>query len=188
MAVLNYYLNTWGSISLCVCHVHRTKIMECLSLGGTHFQGPALLGNLHSVDITRRIGSLICSSLTLNVIYTGRLVVWTFIVRETFLAKPFNQTTQKSILKGPYANNSKKRASHVAVGEAAYWWVLNKFTTMQSALFGSGNWESYWECGRFVRDVRTRIPSELCAFIALHIYWFVLLYHINHVIISYHYQ
>lgn len=38
-----------------------------------------------------------------------------------------------------YANNSRKRASHVAVGEAAYWWVLNKFTTMQCAQFGSGN-------------------------------------------------
>lgn len=75
-------------IPLWLCHVHRTrdqKKIDYFSLGRTHFQGPALLGSLHSVDITRRIGSLICSSLTLNVIYTGQLVVWTFIVRETFV-------------------------------------------------------------------------------------------------------
>lgn len=76
--MLKYYMiirRCMSHISPCRCHVHRTKIMDCLGLGGTHFQGPALLGNLDSVDITRRIGSLICSSLTLNVIYTGQLVV-----------------------------------------------------------------------------------------------------------------
>lgn len=95
-----------------LCHVHRTEIIDCLSLGGTHFQGFALLGNLHSVDITRRMGRLICSRLTLNVIYTGQLVAWTFIVRETFPTKSFNHGPQKkkSNLKAPYAQNYKKRA------------------------------------------------------------------------------
>lgn len=107
-------------------------------------------------------------------------------MRETFLAKPFNQTTHKSILKGPYANNSKKRASHVAVGEAAYWWVLNKFTTMQSASFGSGN-----VIVSAIENVEDLLGMsgpeflELCAFLALHILLiFLLLYHINHVVIS----
>lgn len=64
-----------------LCRVHKTHIMDRLNLGKTHFQDPGLLGNLHSVDITRRIGGLICCSLALNVIYTGQLVAWTSIVR-----------------------------------------------------------------------------------------------------------
>lgn len=107
-------------ILLFLCNVLSAKIMDYLSLGKTPFQGPSLLGNLHSVDITRRIGSLICSSLTLNVIYTGRPVIWTFIVRETLLA---TQTTQKKSiqLKVPYAKNSKECAWCVSVGKAAQW-------------------------------------------------------------------
>lgn len=66
----------------CVLCSHRFKIIDCLSLSSIPFQGLPLLGKLHSLDITRRIGSLIWSSLTLNVIHSGQLEAWTFFVRD----------------------------------------------------------------------------------------------------------
>lgn len=55
----DHKLISWhlSPFSLCLCFVHSNKIMEYLNLGRTHFQDPALLGNLHSVDITRRTGA-----------------------------------------------------------------------------------------------------------------------------------
>lgn len=94
---LNYYLAMEVSTALLCCTVlTQVEIMDSLNLCRIPFQGLPLLGNLHSVDITRRIGSLICSRLTLNVIHSGQLEAWTFFVRETSLTKSFNQTTQKN--------------------------------------------------------------------------------------------
>lgn len=97
------WITTWSwrcpALSFSVLCSHRFKIIDCLSLSRIPFQGLPLLGNLHSLDITRRIGSLICSSLTLNVIHSGQLEAWTFFVRETSLTKSFNQTTQKQLVK-----------------------------------------------------------------------------------------
>lgn len=96
---LSYYLVMDVSTAFLCCSVFtQVQIMDSLnlSLSRIPFQGLPLLGNLHSVDITRRIGSLICSRLTLNVIHSGQLEAWTFFVRETSLTKSFNQTTQKA--------------------------------------------------------------------------------------------
>lgn len=78
---LNYCLVMEVS-NTCVLCSHRFKIIDCLSLSSIPFQGLPLLGKLHSLDITRRIGSLIWSSLTLNVIHSGQLEAWTFFVRD----------------------------------------------------------------------------------------------------------
>lgn len=85
----------------------RFKIIDCLSLSRIPFQGLPLLGNLHSVDIARWIGGLICSSLTLNVIHSGQLEAWTFFVRETLPTKSFNQTTQKRVVKVLHGKHSR---------------------------------------------------------------------------------
>lgn len=93
---LNYYLAMEVSTAFLCCTVFtQVQIMDSLNLSRIPFQGLPLLGNLHSVDITKRIGSLICSRLTLNVIHSGQLEAWTFFVRETSLTKSFNQTTHK---------------------------------------------------------------------------------------------
>lgn len=133
---LSLRLYSMSSVVLCLCHVHSTTIMDCLSLSRTHFQGCALLGNLHSVDITRRIGSLICSRLTLNVIYTGQLVLWTFIVRETFMTIIIQSNrTKSSLLKVPYAKNcakKKKKKVHgmLLLEKANQWHCFFSFCTL----------------------------------------------------------
>lgn len=98
------WITTWSwrcpTLSFAVLCSHRFKIIDYLSLSRIPFQGLPLLGHLHSVDITRRIGSLICSSLTLNVIHSGQVEAWTFFERETLLTKSFNQATQKTAHEG----------------------------------------------------------------------------------------
>lgn len=98
---LNYYLAMEVPTAFLCCTVFtQVQIMDSLNLCRIPFQGLPLRGNLHSVDITRRIGSLICSRLTLNVIHSGQLEAWTFFVRETSLTKSFNQTTPKKSTAG----------------------------------------------------------------------------------------
>lgn len=98
------WITTWpwkcATAFLCCTVFTQVQIMDSLNLCRIPFQGLPLRGNLHSVDITRRIGSLICSRLTLNVIHSGQLEAWTFFVRETSLTKSFNQTTPKKSTAG----------------------------------------------------------------------------------------
>lgn len=117
---LNYYLAMEVPTAVLCCTVFtQVQTMDPLNLCRIPFQGLPLRGNLHSVDITRRIESLICSRLTLNVIHSGQLEAWTFFVRETSLTKSFNQTTPK-----------KKRLKKVLHG---------KHSRQQDAVEHSGN-------------------------------------------------